>query len=712
MNILRRRSVWTVIALLPIVTSGSGATAQAADCSEGSRLASRAYFQAGYPRLVFFRTLEQLAEQGVSPAVVDQRIQGHDLIVAKAFDEERVGLAEPALPFYRAVKTRHPEMLFLLHFDGHARDPRDRSIPFFTGYWLHRVGCRITSDLSPTGEIAEVTVEDPALFSMSVGVRGRLPDTMTICALNYDGTPNWLVTESVNLLAIDASARRLKIKRAILHTQPRGWRAGEAYIAPVAVHGHFAYAAGSTAEIINLWKYNFSVSGPKDAQGRRLPEVLAEDLVAKLKPGGPADLFDGVEFDVMPFRLRNSKFGDGGPRNSDYIARFGYAEEDVDTNGDGKRDSANPGGFDPYAAGVAQMLHRLRAGLGSDRLIMMDANRCAGRVLNGVETEGWPEYPDAELDEWSSGINDQFFWAAHGATPRVRYFQRYGPDQTRTPRSRLIMAAAQLLGTALVTVANPPPVEGETWGAFDELKMGVEHRLHWLGQPREAARRLALNGEDLFQGEGATMTRAFQARVSSVNGVAVFEPGGAPGLKLRARQAEQRYFRVKLDGLSLSDPNLVIAFKVKAEPMRGMPDEYARKITVRLVSHDGGVNIGTGQWAWADSEWFNPVFYFRGMKSEMVDVMIECDGPGPVYIQDMKAYAKADAMCREFDGGLVLANPGLAPYAFDLAALYPGEHFRRIRGSANQDPKINNGAPVGDSVTVAPNDGLFLVREP
>jgi len=68
-------------------------------------------------------------------------------------------------------------------------------------------------------------------------------------------------------------------------------------------------------------------------------------------------------------------------------------------------------------------------------------------------------------------------------------------------------------------------------------------------------------------------------------------------------------------------------------------------------------------------------------------------------------------MAREFENGLVLANPSMQPYTFDLQALYPGYHFQRLQGSTAQDPKVNNGKPAGPTVTLEPRDGLFLVRE-
>ena len=58
----------------------------------------------------------------------------------------------------------------------------------------------------------------------------------------------------------------------------------------------------------------------------------------------------------------------------------------------------------------------------------------------------------------------------------------------------------------------------------------------------------------------------------------------------------------------------------------------------------------------------------------------------------------------------MLANPSDSSYEFDLSTISPGIRYRRLRGSLQQDPTTNNGKPVGDTVTLAARDGLFLVR--
>ena len=58
----------------------------------------------------------------------------------------------------------------------------------------------------------------------------------------------------------------------------------------------------------------------------------------------------------------------------------------------------------------------------------------------------------------------------------------------------------------------------------------------------------------------------------------------------------------------------------------------------------------------------------------------------------------------------MLANPSRRPCTFELARLFPGQRFRRLAGSPNQDPQINDGSAVGAEVTLASQDALFLVR--
>ncbi len=114
---------------------------------------------------------------------------------------------------------------------------------------------------------------------------------------------------------------------------------------------------------------------------------------------------------------------------------------------------------------------------------------------------------------------------------------------------------------------------------------------------------------------------------------------------------------------------------------------------------------------WAGSRWFDASFYFRDRGPDTVDLEFEVEGIEPVDIADMSLHADADAICREYEHGAVLANPSMHQYTFDMAELFPGQRFRRLKGSPKQDPNTNDGSPVGTSITLGPRDAIFLVKE-
>ncbi|MCX6896920.1 MAG: hypothetical protein NTZ16_15815 [Verrucomicrobia bacterium] len=68
-------------------------------------------------------------------------------------------------------------------------------------------------------------------------------------------------------------------------------------------------------------------------------------------------------------------------------------------------------------------------------------------------------------------------------------------------------------------------------------------------------------------------------------------------------------------------------------------------------------------------------------------------------------------MFREFEHGLVVANPSSRTYTFELSKLFPGKQFRRLKATAHQDTLANNGKRVSTHLTLGPQEGLFLLKE-
>lgn len=131
-----------------------------------------------------------------------------------------------------------------------------------------------------------------------------------------------------------------------------------------------------------------------------------------------------------------------------------------------------------------------------------------------------------------------------------------------------------------------------------------------------------------------------------------------------------------------------------------------------LAADDNGPSTAPVRYmSFAGSEPFTSGFYFSQVKSKTVDLEIEVEGSEPVWIFELGAYHHPDAMYRQYEHGLVLANPAPRPYSFDLGQLLPGQRFRRLQATPGQDTKTNDGSLVGTVITLGPKEGLFLVRE-
>jgi hypothetical protein len=207
------------------------------------------------------------------------------------------------------------------------------------------------------------------------------------------------------------------------------------------------------------------------------------------------------------------------------------------------------------------------------------------------------------------------------------------------------------------------------------------------------------------------MDRPLRAMISSADGRIEYLPENqSPMLKATARNPQAASFSLALAGVPLAGPDLVISLRLMAGPLRDMAPDVARRVTVNR----GGPAAAAAPlelWTWADGKWFDARFHFRGLSGTREDFTITFEDAGAVFLADIRAHAHPDVMARAFEHGLVLANPSLQPYTFDLEHLYPGRRFRRLEGSPSQDAAANNGQPAGPAVTLQPRDGLFLILE-
>jgi hypothetical protein len=342
---------------------------------------------------------------------------------------------------------------------------------------------------------------------------------------------------------------------------------------------------------------------------------------------------------------------------------------------------------------------------------MAEKNQRAFHILNGIESEGFPHLRDYVMRDWSGGLNRHFFWQANARPPVFNYINHkfVEPDPvTRLPQKpklpfgihRLAFAAAVLTDSALCYSYPPVPERGETIGIWDELRMGTEMKLGWLGKPLSPAVRLATQQPDLLRKKGAAAGQEFLDFFKS--NTVQFSATGEE-VKVECIQHEGDRIRFRVTRVPTDGPDLFVTFSVRGAGMRGYPEEVARLMRVSLTSDRPG-----GFMTWIGRCSFQPAFWFTGLDQSEVELEFDVEGTEPVWISRLSVHAYPDVIYRQFENGLVLANPSSTPYPFDLSAIAPKRKFRRLQGSSNQDPGTNDGTAVSKEVVLPPKDALFL----
>ena len=85
-------------------------------------------------------------------------------------------------------------------------------------------------------------------------------------------------------------------------------------------------------------------------------------------------------------------------------------------------------------------------------------------------------------------------------------------------------------------------------------------------------------------------------------------------------------------------------------------------------------------------------------------------GPADIHLDLGLVPGDAFALFRRFENGLAVMNGTTSPLSVDLRRLDPARAYRAIEGTVT--PGVNDGKPVGPTVTIPPLDGrVFLVRD-
>jgi hypothetical protein len=611
-----------------------------------------------------------------------------------------MGISEPNITYFTRFKQRNPNQLVLLHYNGNAGHPMDDTENFFAGHWLYFTGSTIVSDISDNEDVTELKVDDVSEFKTNIGRYGDQNEDIGICELDDSGKPNWDKSEQVKLISINHTKNTITVKRGMYGTRPLNFKGGKAYAASHVTEGPW----GPDKQL--LWAYNFTLNSPKDSNGKSCSDIFAEKLAGYISSNGQLAAFDGIQLDVMRNVLNPLYGGWGGLEEGN---RF------PDSNADGLPDEGIFEGKNLYGLGVVGFLRKLRDNLGDNKLILSDGERLISQravgILNGIESEGWPLGSDYNIDQWSDGINRLIFWKENSQQPNMTYINHRwwdleGKDlYTPYSRQRIVIAASCLTGT-IHAICVSPPKENEQVTIWDELKMGLENKIGWLGKPIGPAVRLAEKQKNVFD----LKRKDFLSLLQEVNIENVISLEDSVFKVDHIKEEKNISINLPIIQTDRKSNDIVVLINMKSELMDGYPKKWPRIANLEI----GEGEEQKSKSGYINNTLFESAFYFadiQDLSGDTIIAQLKIENTDPVYIAGVRAYFFPDIMYRKFENGLVITNPSENSFEINMHELFPGEKYRRIHGTKNQDPDFNNGEKIGKSLVLNKKDAIFLVKE-
>ena len=649
-------------------------------------LEDKAIFRDSYPRAFFFRRPEQCPSYADYEAW-EAEFERLDGICSKAMNEELVTInAAMNHQYFNQFAARHPEQVVLIHYNGRSRDPNFRIGNFSAGHWVYHPGCLLVQDISSDDEY--INVENGSLFKINFGLSGiQKNDDIVLVPLDDSGNKLWSDAEQVTLISINGN--ELRIERGKYATRARSFAAAKTYVAPHMVEGPWG------TEVNNLmWYHNFSSTCPTDENGKTCSDILAAEIAGWLSETGELYNFDGIQFDIAPWSLDASPWGRSADIDCDGNADFGRVDN-----------------FNVYGAGVYDFFKQLRSLTGDQKIIAADGgiydSQRAVDVLNGMEAEGLSQWNHV-YKEFSKPVSLFTYWKKNSKYPDISYITH--KDQMEggylPNRERLVIGAAQCLGLGINSFRSISGQPGFRYGLPDELIKGVENQTHWLGKPKGEMIQTAFFKEDLFHGESFSF---FQDKIEVTGCTVTFSDGS-----IRVQSTgEADPMVITLKNFNLPPGDATLSFESRAsDSLEGFNPVIPRQIFVSMPGSIPNENTADRVLNYTGTDRFYPcAFYFREAGAALCDIKIEIEGDGEIDLKSLKMVNAPQAICREFENGIVLVNPSNMYYGFDLNMLFPGQKFKRLTTTSYNAQAINDGSAVSGQVTLPPIDGLFLIKD-
>ena len=656
-------------------------------------------FDNNYPRTVGFRNTEATLRRGffvldddyefvrdtagrtirqkiTIPEFVDDMFR-FPVVMGKMAEEERTG-NKNVIAGYEASKLAYPDSKIIMHYNGRNRRPQfknEKDEPVFPGHWLLRVPNKINQNVDITADQTRIKLEDVSMYT------NHNFDRETLTFLIYEeenGTKDFYESEYLIVTKIDLATKELIVERGAFNSTARAFDINKIGIAEIATHN-------STRLF-----HNFTSISPKDRFGRTANEALVDELEHMYN--NEFSSFDGIEFDASTVTVIFNTIG---------------GELDVDADGQVDMNGIKNDVNEMYL-GFFDFFKELRERMGDDFIIMADSRTAfhnrAFRFLNGIESEEWPQKKDSEnLLHWSTGIARHQFVNSHAFNSSTALSQFNINSYLEPNFLRISQVAAACLDAAYTANYHLKQSTNKVVGYNDEMSKGDEFDFSgWLGQARGDMVRLAEQQPNILENE--PQSKYTNLNFSTTNELSdTFLPKS----------------EVIVSNIPNSNNEIYFSFKISADQLEKYPEGFNRVCKVTLTQT--GNNIPSGKASpvnsnepyihefYVDADGETHGAYFRWLNKDNLQLKFEIEGHENAKIEYIKAHNHPDIIYREFDNGIVIANPSLEPFTFNLEQKFPNITFRRLNGV--RQPDVNDGTIVNGNITIPAKDGIFLIKD-
>lgn len=637
------------------------------------------------------------------------------------------------------IKTADTKKQCLLIAAGGSLNPRaelkiytsssDTITGTYAGHFLYYVGTYAKAGFGNSGNLT-IEVKNAAVFKNSdviknsAGEEVNMPrdEHVVIYYRNSNGTPDWSTFEYATLLSSNATTNTITFKkRGIAGSSARSWnqQGGNGEYAYIAAHVPAwetdETTANGTFDSTNMiYRLNYSLHCPQNSVGQQANAWAAEKVGQALIESGR----QGMQIDET-------------------FNSFNHGDRALDADNNGIGDWGYIDGVNSYGLGFQQYVKNLRARVGTQYILQFDSDSPLRGyrgfdAVNGIQMEtfmGGKRFSEAyeHLTHWveSAGQAPKFSYG-YCRTATTLYHETGSNNYSPNSEFRKQFAVGLLVGM-------PHPYgSGKNMGLFDwdEQKGGNVDNYKWLGYPSplgSGAVREALTTTDLLASPAPTwQVRVSPGYVAKINGTIIADgasyiPDGSSDIEVASIPANAKpknnavELQLKTSGLGalVSGKEYTLSFEAKASDSYTVTNTYGTwDFTKTPYQISVGGFGGYQAWVLADKDFRSYKLSFVADNWPYTISLGVGETKGKVWFKNIKFQeGTTHHLSRAFNKGKVFLNMGSSNWEIPVGGpLIPaGAGYKYLGGNTTVNPQ-NNGQAVSGTVTVPPNDAVFLIK--